>query len=123
MANALPVLSLLETRVLGVLVEKERTVPDTYPLTLNSLVAGCNQRSSRHPVLNASDQEAQATIDHLKAISLGMDTSGGCEMRYAHNVGKGLANPPQSAAILPGPFLGGAQKAGGRRIKLKRLQK
>ena len=45
----LRVLSLLEARVLGVLVEKERTVPDSYPLTLNALVGGCNQKSSRSP--------------------------------------------------------------------------
>lgn len=43
----LPTLSLLETRVLGVLAEKQRTVPDTYPLTLNSLLSGCNQNRSR----------------------------------------------------------------------------
>src|SRR6187551_2799457 len=107
-----PVLSLLETRVLGVLVEKERTVPDTYPLTLNSLVAGCNQKSSRYPVLNASDQEVQATIDHLKGLSLVMETSGGRVMRYAHNVGKVLAIPPQSVAILAVLFLRGAQTPG-----------
>jgi len=47
----LPVLSLLETRVLGVLAEKERTVPDTYPLTLNALLSGCNQKTSRDPVV------------------------------------------------------------------------
>src|SRR5688572_5525340 len=45
--SMLRVLSVLESRVLGVLVEKERTVPDSYPLTLNALVAGCNQKSSR----------------------------------------------------------------------------
>ena len=56
----LRVLSLLESRVLGVLVEKERTVPDSYPLTLNALVAGCNQKSSRDPVLNASETDVQA---------------------------------------------------------------
>src|SRR5258706_12701987 len=123
MANALPVLSLLETRVLGVLVEKERTVPDTYPLTLNSLVAGCNQRSSRHPVLNASDEEVQATIDHLKAMSLVMETSGGRVMRYAHNVGKVLAIPPQSVAILAVLFLRGAQTPGGLRINSEPLPK
>jgi hypothetical protein len=123
MANALPVLSLLETRVLGVLVEKERTVPDTYPLTLNSLVAGCNQRSSRHPVLNASDQEVQATIDHLKGFSLVMETSGGRVMRYAHNVGKVLAIPPQSVAIIAVLFLRGAQTPGELRINCERLHK
>src|SRR5262249_20339949 len=52
---ALPALSLLETRVLGVLVEKQHTVPDTYPLTLNALAAGCNQKTSRDPVLNATE--------------------------------------------------------------------
>ena len=51
----LPALSLLETRVLGVLVEKQRTVPDSYPLTLNALSAGCTQKSSRDPVLEATD--------------------------------------------------------------------
>ena len=123
MANALPVLSLLETRVLGVLVEKERTVPDTYPLTLNALVAGCNQRSSRHPVLNASDQEVQATIDHLKGLSLVMETSGGRVMRYAHNVGKVLAIPPQSVAIIAVLFLRGPQTPGELRINCERLHK
>ena len=53
--SAIPALSLLETRVLGVLVEKQHTVPDTYPLTLNALVAGCNQKTSRDPVLDASE--------------------------------------------------------------------
>ena len=123
MANALPVLSLLETRVLGVLVEKERTVPDTYPLTLNALVAGCNQRSSRHPALNASDQEVQATIDHLKGLSLVMETSGGRVMRYAHNVGKVLAIPPQSVAIIAVLFLRGPQTPGELRINCERLHK
>ena len=63
----LRVLSLLESRVLGVLVEKERTVPDSYPLTLNALVAGCNQKSSRDPVLNASETDVQAGVDGLTA--------------------------------------------------------
>ncbi len=62
----LPPLSLLETRVLGVLVEKQHTVADTYPLTLNALVAGCNQKTSRDPVLNATDAEVQLAIDQLQ---------------------------------------------------------
>ena len=45
----------LEARVLGVLVEKQATVPDTYPLSLNSLVAGCNQKTARDPVINATE--------------------------------------------------------------------
>src|SRR5260370_38383281 len=77
MANPLPALSLLETRVLGTLVEKQHTVPDTYPLTLNALVSGCNQKTSRSPVMEVSDTEAQAALDSLKGANLGMETSGG----------------------------------------------
>jgi uncharacterized protein YceH (UPF0502 family) len=123
MANSLPVLSLLETRVLGVLVEKERTVPDSYPLTLNALTLGCNQKSSRHPVLNASEEEVQGAIDHLKAMSLVMETSGGRVMRYAHNAGRVLQVPPQSVAILAVLFLRGAQTPGELRINSERLHK
>ena len=122
MAN-LPVLSLLETRVLGVLVEKERTVPDSYPLTLNALVAGCNQRSSRNPVIDASEADVQATIDHLKSMSLVMETSGGRVMRYAHNVGRVLQIPPQSVALLAVLFLRGPQTPGELRINSERLHK
>src|SRR6185436_19210769 len=100
MSTPLPALSLLETRVLGVLLEKERTVPDTYPLTLNSLTAGCNQKTSRDPILHATDEEVQGAIDHLKGLSLVMETSGGRVMRYAHNAGRVLNLPPQSLAIL-----------------------
>ena len=67
----LPTLSLLETRVLGVLVEKQHTVPDTYPLTLNALVAGCNQKTSRDPLLNATEAEVQAAIDQLTGAVAG----------------------------------------------------
>jgi uncharacterized protein YceH (UPF0502 family) len=63
-------LSLLEARVLGVLVEKERTVPDSYPLTLNALVAGCNQKSSRAPVLIAAQTDVRAAVDGLKSMLL-----------------------------------------------------
>ncbi|MGQ0523928.1 MAG: DUF480 domain-containing protein, partial [Betaproteobacteria bacterium] len=72
-----PALSFLETRVLGVLAEKERTVPDTYPLTLNALVSGCNQKTSRDPVINASETEIQAALDSLRAKSLVIESSGG----------------------------------------------
>ena len=64
--RGLRALTPLEARVLGVLIEKERTVPDTYPLTLNALVAGCNQRSNRNPVLAVSDAEVLAAVESLK---------------------------------------------------------
>ena len=82
----LRVLSLLEARVLGVLVEKEHTVPDSYPLTLNSLVAGCNQKSSRDPVLNAAETDVQTAIGGLKNMVLVIERRGERVARYAHNI-------------------------------------
>ena len=120
---SLPALSLLETRVLGVLVEKQHTVPDTYPLTLNALVSGCNQKTSRDPVIEASEAEVQGTVDHLKSLSLVMESSGGRVMRYSHNVGKVLGVPPQSVALLAVLFLRGPQTAGELRINSERLHK
>ena len=121
--SALPALSLLETRVLGVLVEKQHTVADSYPLTLNALVAGCNQKTSRDPVLEASEGEVQAAVDHLKSLSLVMESSGGRVMRYAQNVGKVLGVPPQSVALLAVLFLRGPQTAGELRINSERLHR
>jgi uncharacterized protein YceH (UPF0502 family) len=119
----LPILSLLETRVLGVLVEKQHTVPDSYPLTLNALVSGCNQKTSRDPVIEATEAEVQSAIDRLKTLSLVMESSGGRVMRYAQNVGKVLAIPPQSVALLTVLFLRGAQTPGELRINSERMHK
>lgn len=116
-----PVLSSLEARVLGVLVEKQHTVPDTYPLTLNALVAGCNQRTSRHPVMSATDAEVQATLDHLRAEAWIVETSGGRAMRYAHNVDRVLAIPTQSVAIIAALLLRGPQTAAELRVNCERM--
>jgi uncharacterized protein len=58
----------IEARVLGTLVEKARTVPHSYPLTLNSLVIGCNQKTSREPLMELSETAAQEAIDSLAQI-------------------------------------------------------
>jgi uncharacterized protein len=119
----LPLLSEAEARVLGVLVEKQRTVPDTYPLTLNALVAGCNQKTSREPILALSDTEVQEALDALKLRSMVMETSGGRVMRYAHNAERALGLPSQSIAILAALFLRGPQTAGELRINTERLHR
>lgn len=116
-------LSLLETRVLGVLVEKERTVPDSYPLTLNSLVSGCNQKNNRDPLLNVSDEEVQVAIDVLKSRSLVIESSGSRVMRYAHNVGRVLRVPEQAVALLASLLLRGPQTTAELRINAERLHK
>ena len=121
MANPVPTLSLLETRVLGTLVEKQHTVPDTYPLTLNALVSGCNQKTSRSPVMEATETEVQAALDSLKRANLAMETSGGRVSRYSHNLERLLQVPTQSGAILTSLMLRGPQTAGELRISCERL--
>ena len=121
MAASLPTLSLLETRVLGVLAEKQRTVPDSYPLTLNAVVAGCNQKTSRSPVLEVSDAEAQAALDSLKGYSLVSESSGGRAFRYAHNADRVLQIPSQSVILLTVLMLRGPQTAGELRIACDRM--
>jgi len=119
----LPALSLIETRVLGVLVEKQRTVPDIYPLTLNALVSGCNQKSSRDPIINASLAEVRAAIDSLKHKELATETSGGRADRFSHNMERVLKIPSQSVALIAMLMLRGPQTAGELRINSERLHK
>ena len=117
------ILSLIETRVLGTLYEKQHTVPDSYPLTLNALVSGCNQKSSRSPVMEASEGEVQAALDSLKSANLVIETSGGRVARYAHNIERVLQVPSQSIAILTVLMLRGPQTPGELRINSDRLHK
>src|SRR5258706_15380622 len=114
-------LSLIETRVLGTLYEKQHTVPDTYPLTLNALVSGANQKTSRSPVLEATETEVRAALDSLKSANLVIETSGGRGSRYSHNVERGLQGPSQSAALLTVLMLRGPPTAGELRLNCERL--
>lgn len=117
------VLTPIEARVLGVLVEKERTVPDTYPLSLNALTGGCNQKNNRDPVMEVRDAEVQAALDGLQRRSLAIESSGSRVMRYAHNLGRVLKVPSQAEALLATLMLRGAQTAGELRIGAERLHK
>ena len=123
MSPTLPELSLLETRVLGVLVEKQRTVPDTYPLTLNALVAGCNQKTSRDPVMSVTEAEVRMTVDRLRSLSLVVESSGERVMRYAHNIERVLGVPSQAVALLASLMLRGPQTVGELRINSDRLHR
>jgi uncharacterized protein YceH (UPF0502 family) len=117
------ILEPLEARVLGVLVEKEKTVPDTYPLSLNALTAGCNQKNNRDPVITATEAEVQDAVDELKRRSLVIESSGSRVMRFTHNVGRVLRIPDQSVAIIATLMLRGPQTAGELRINCERLHR
>jgi uncharacterized protein YceH (UPF0502 family) len=120
---SLRALSLLECRVLGVLVEKERTVADSYPLSLNSLVLGCNQKTARDPVMNAGEAEVLAAVDDLKALSLVVEVSGSRVARYEHNLQRCLKVPSQAVAILALLMLRGPQTAAELRLATERLHR
>lgn len=111
----------LEARVLGVLLEKERTVPDTYPLSLNALTSGCNQKTARAPVMNVSEADVQEAIDELKRLSLVFEASSSRVTRYEHNMLRVLGVPGQSAALLTTLILRGPQTAAELRLNAARL--
>jgi uncharacterized protein len=115
-----PFLSAIEARVLGTLMEKARTVPDSYPLTLNSLVLGCNQKSSREPPMNVGDAQAQEALDTLKRHSLVFETSGSRVTRWEHNFQRAIGVPEQSAVLLGLLMLRGPQTAGELRTNSER---
>lgn len=116
-------LSLLEARVLGVLVEKAHTVPDSYPLSINSLTLGCNQKTARDPVINATESEVQVTVDALKSLSLVFESSGSRVTRYEHNMGRAMGLPSQSVALLAVLMLRGPQTASELRANCERLHR
>ncbi len=119
----IPQLSLLETRVLGVLVEKERTVPDTYPLSLNALTSGCNQKNNRDPLMQATEAEVQAALDALRPLSLIIESSGSRVARYAHNVGRVMNLTEPAVALVAALMLRGPQTPGELRINTERLHR
>jgi uncharacterized protein len=98
-----------EARVLGTLMEKARTVPDSYPLSLNALVLGCNQKTSRDPVMELSDDDARAALDLLKARSLVFEASSSRVPRFEHNVYRGLQVSDDEGAVLGLLMLRGPQ--------------
>ena len=113
----------LEARVLGVLVEKHVTVPDTYPLSLNTLVAGCNQKTTRDPVLAATDAEVLSAVDGLKSMSLVFEGSSTRVTRYEHNAGRGLNVPAPAVALLTVLMLRGPQTSAELRANVERLHR
>jgi uncharacterized protein YceH (UPF0502 family) len=116
-------LTLLEARVLGVLVEKQHTVPDSYPLSLNALTLGCNQKTARDPVMNAGEAEVLQAIDGLKEQSLVLEVSGSRVVRFEHNAQRALGVPTQSVALLALLVLRGPQTAAELRLNTERLHR
>lgn len=118
-------LSPTEARILGVLIEKSRTTPDAYPLTVNSLTAGCNQKTSREPVMSLDESEVQSTLETLRGRTLIMESYGasGRVLRYAHNFAKVYDVPAASMDLLAVLMLRGPQTASELRANCERLHR
>lgn len=124
MSESPQVLTAVEARILGVLMEKEKTTPDVYPLTVNSLTAGCSQKTSRDPVMNLSEAEVQAALEELRGRFLVLETYGasGRVLRYAHNFPKSY-QLPAAAALLAVLMLRGPQTVSELRANCERLHR
>jgi hypothetical protein len=122
MSDDLP-LDAAEIRVLAVLAEKEALTPDNYPLSLNALTAGCNQLSSREPVMQLSEDEVMDTLGRLMAKKLAAEVSqaGARVRKYEHRMRPRWALEQDKLAALVVLMLRGPQTAGEVRTRVGRV--
>ena len=116
--------SVIEGRVLGCLIEKERTVPDQYPLSMNSLVSACNQSSSRDPVMTLDEHEVDAAVSSLKAqgcTRIVHPTHGRGVVRVRQVFDEKLALEAADAAVMGVLLVRGPQTAAEIRTRAERL--
>lgn len=113
-------LSAVEARIVGTLMEKARTVPDSYPLSMQTLLTGCNQKTTREPVMSVGEAEAALALDELRQLGLVHENSGARVPRYSHNLMRTLAVPEQSAVLLGLLMLRGPQTAAELRLNAER---
>jgi uncharacterized protein YceH (UPF0502 family) len=117
-----PILSMDERRVLGVLVEKQKTTPDTYPLSLNALVTACNQKSNREPVLNLSDADAEDALTSCQKKGLAIKITGGRVERWRHALYDSWKVDKVELAVLAELLLRGSQTEGELRGHASRME-
>jgi len=112
-----------EARVLGVLIEKAKTTPDQYPLTLNSLRLGCNQKTSRYPVVDYEDANVRAGLNGLKEKGLVKDApwSDSRVTKFVHTADTRLGLSERELALVGVLLLRGAQTPGELRSRTDRI--
>jgi uncharacterized protein YceH (UPF0502 family) len=117
-----PVLDLLERRVLGVLVEKAKTTAEAYPLSVNALVTGCNQKSNRDPLLNVSDLEVEEVLVRLLKRELVGRVTGSRVERWRHLLYEAWHVDKVDLAVLAELLLRGPQTEGELRTRASRME-
>jgi uncharacterized protein YceH (UPF0502 family) len=117
------ILTAAEARVLGCLMEKSVTTPDIYPLSFNSLLLACNQKTNRNPVVDYDEDTVAEAVEGLRAKHLlyRVDGAGSRVQKYKHRIDERLGIPPASQALLTVLLLRGAQTPGELRTRSERM--
>jgi uncharacterized protein YceH (UPF0502 family) len=122
-ANHWPALSLHERRILGVLIEKAKTTPDAYPMSINGLVTGSNQKSNRDPVLQINDEQVEETVEYLQKRQYVIRITGSSRVeRWRHNLYEAWRVDKVELAILGELLLRGPQTEGELRGRASRME-
>jgi uncharacterized protein YceH (UPF0502 family) len=115
-------LSALERRVAGVLIEKAKTTPDAYPMSLNAIRTGCNQKSNRYPVMEVEEDAVLAALDRLRAVgAVALVQGSGRVERYRHYLYDWLGVDKVELAVMAELLLRGAQTVGELRGRASRM--
>ena len=112
-----------QRRVLGVLVEKAKTVPESYPMTLNGIVTGCNQKSNREPQLTLSPEEVEQALEELRALGVVTEVQGqGRVAKFRHHAYEWLGVSAVELAVMTELLLRGEQSLGDLRGRAARME-
>jgi uncharacterized protein YceH (UPF0502 family) len=117
-----PILRINERRVLGVMVEKQKTTPDGYPLSLNALVTGCNQKSNRDPVLDLTDLDVEEALASCQKQGLAIKITGSRVDRWRHSLYDVWKVDKVELAVLAELLLRGPQTEGELRGRVSRME-
>jgi uncharacterized protein YceH (UPF0502 family) len=116
-------LTLRQRRVFGVLVEKAKTTPDAYPMTINGLVAGCNQKSNREPQMNLTPEDVEQVLEELRAMGAVTEVQGsGRVAKYRHHAYEWLGVEKTELAVMTELLLRGEQTLGELRGRAARME-
>jgi len=117
-----PVLDVQERRILGVLVEKAKTTPDAYPMSVNGLVTGANQKSNRDPLLNLSELDVEDILVRCQKKDLAIKITGGRVIRWRHSLYEAWHVDKVDLAVLAELLLRGPQTEGELRTRASRME-
>lgn len=116
-------LNSLERRILGVLVEKAKTVPESYPMTLNGITTGCNQKNNRYPLMTIESDQLDTPLEHLRNLgAVAVVQGSGRAEKFRHYLNDWLGVEKAEAAVMTELLLRGAQTEGELRQRASRME-